>query len=115
MAFKKYFQGDIVLVPFPFSDAVNTKTRPAIVVSNKSINGSQDVILAAITSNIRNDKFSYELEDHKVDTSLGLQSEIRCNKVFTMEKSIIKKRISKLKAEHCCEIFAKISENYSCD
>lgn len=46
-----YKRGDIVLVPFPFSDQSATKKRPAAVISsNKYNDASQDIIIMAITS-----------------------------------------------------------------
>ena len=48
-----YKRGDIVLVLFPFTDLTSSKRRPALVVSPDPFNdGMQDVVLAAITSQI---------------------------------------------------------------
>ena len=48
-----YKPGDILLVPFPFTDQTTTKQRPAVVLSSESYNGSRlDLILAPITSKI---------------------------------------------------------------
>jgi mRNA interferase MazF len=45
-------QGDIVLVPVPFTDLSSKKRRPVIVVSNDAHNRhSADVIVVAMTSN----------------------------------------------------------------
>lgn len=45
--------GDIVLVPFPFSDLSTTKVRPAVVVSSFLYHSTEpDLILAAITSKV---------------------------------------------------------------
>ena len=47
----RYRRGDIVLVPFPFTDLSSTKKRPALVVSPDRFNAhAQDVVLVAITS-----------------------------------------------------------------
>lgn len=62
-------QGTIVLVPFPFSDnPAISKKRPAIIISNSLVNSGQDVMLAAITSQIRNDKFSFLLDNQDLTT-----------------------------------------------
>ena len=46
--------GDVVLVPFPFTDQSGTKKRPAVVVSSASYNASRrDIIIMAITSQVR--------------------------------------------------------------
>jgi mRNA interferase MazF len=46
--------GDVVLVPFPFTNQSATKKRPAVVVSNRGYNVSRpDVVLMPITSQMR--------------------------------------------------------------
>jgi mRNA-degrading endonuclease toxin of MazEF toxin-antitoxin module len=48
-----YKQGDVVLVSFIFSDESGAKRRPAIVVSTEGHHqGRQEVIIAAVTSNV---------------------------------------------------------------
>jgi mRNA interferase MazF len=95
-----YLQGDIVLVPFPFSDEpTETKARPAIIISNSTVNKTADVILAQITSTIRADEFSFLIDDKNVQTKLHNICEVRCHKLFTAQKSIIKKKISALKVD----------------
>lgn len=43
--------GDVILVPFPFTDQTQTKKRPAIVVSSAEYNHlMRDVVLLAVTS-----------------------------------------------------------------
>ena len=47
-------RGDIVLVGFVFSDESGRKLRPAVVVSSPAYNRArQEVIVAAITSNVK--------------------------------------------------------------
>jgi mRNA-degrading endonuclease toxin of MazEF toxin-antitoxin module len=48
-----YKQGDVLLVPFPFTNQRAVKQRPAVVLSGEDYNRHYpDVILAAITSKI---------------------------------------------------------------
>jgi mRNA interferase MazF len=48
-----YSFGDVVLVPFPFTDQTASKKRPAVVVSaNAYQQGRPDVIVMAVTSQI---------------------------------------------------------------
>ena len=46
--------GDVVLVPFPFTDQSGAKKRPAIIVSSSGYNtGRRDLVIMAITSQVR--------------------------------------------------------------
>ncbi len=57
-----YNRGDVVLVSFVFSDESGKKLRPAVVISSAAYNRSrQEVIIAAITSNIRRRLFGDHL------------------------------------------------------
>ena len=46
--------GDVVPVPFPFTDQSGTKKCPAVVVSSHGYNTSRrDIVIMAITSQVR--------------------------------------------------------------
>jgi mRNA interferase MazF len=46
--------GDVVLVPFPFTNHIASKKRPAVIVSNRTYNTTRpDVVVMAITSQLR--------------------------------------------------------------
>jgi len=46
-----YEFGDIVLVPFPFTDQCTTKKRPAVIVSSNAYNKKRpDIVIMAVTS-----------------------------------------------------------------
>jgi mRNA interferase MazF len=48
-----YSFGDVVLVPFPFTDQSDTKKRPAVVVSSDAYNRARpDIIVMAITGHM---------------------------------------------------------------
>lgn len=46
--------GDVVLVPFPFTDQAGSKQRPAVVVSSAAYNRVKpDIIMMAVTSQLK--------------------------------------------------------------
>ena len=55
MPFMTSFEfGDIILVPFPFTDQSTTKKRPAVIVSSAVYNTERpDLIIMAVTSQIK--------------------------------------------------------------
>lgn len=105
-----YKQGEIVLVPFPFTDQTASKLRPALVISGSAYNETADVLLVQITSNNRNDNFSVSIDNnHDVAKPLKYISEIRCNKLFVAEKSLIINSISQVKPAVVTKVIAKIN------
>jgi len=49
-----YEFGNIVRVPFPFTDQRTSKQRPAVVVSNRAYGlAGPDVVVMAVTSQLR--------------------------------------------------------------
>jgi mRNA interferase MazF len=46
--------GDVVLVPFPFTDQSGAKKRPAVIVSNHAYHANRrDLVIMAVTSQVR--------------------------------------------------------------
>lgn len=49
-----YNYGDIILVPFPFTNQSTSKKRPAVVISSDAYNNDRpDIIFMAVTSQMR--------------------------------------------------------------
>ncbi|HLC62250.1 MAG TPA: type II toxin-antitoxin system PemK/MazF family toxin [Candidatus Nanoarchaeia archaeon] len=95
-------KGDVVVIPFPFSDLTASKKRPAIIVA--SLTGD-DQIVAQITSVARNDSYSIspEAKDFK-NGKLPHSSMIRPNKLFTADKSLISYKAGSINDEKIKEI-----------
>ena len=95
-------KGDVVVLPFPFSDLSKSRKRPALVVADLK---AQDIILCQITSKARIDDYCIVLgNDDFKQGGLNLTSMIRPNKLFTADKSIILYRIGSLKKEKIKEV-----------
>ncbi|MDZ7313684.1 MAG: type II toxin-antitoxin system PemK/MazF family toxin [candidate division KSB1 bacterium] len=92
-----YKQGEIVLVPFPYSDLSGSKRRPVLIVSNDAYNTSfPDIVVAVITSKAtKPDAYSLILESKDLEIGqLPEASLIRVHKLFTIEQSRILRRFS---------------------
>ena len=91
-----YKRGEIVLVPVPFSDLSSIKKRPVLVISNTTHNlTSPDMVVVAITSNLVQIGIVIEQSD-LTSGVLPKKSLIRCEKIYTLEQSIIIKRFGVL-------------------
>ena len=90
-----YKRGDIVAVQFPFTDISKTKKRPALVISNDTVNDTGDYLLVQITSQVKRDNLSVAINDDDfVGSSLPLNSFIRIHKMFLLNESLIHNRIT---------------------
>ena len=106
----KHKQGDIVFIPYPYTDLSDSKQRPVVIISKDAINKG-NVIVAKITSVIRNDEFSFEIKPADIDSLLKYKSEVRTNEVFTVHESLIIKKFSSFKKESLKELTERIKEN----
>lgn len=95
-----YRQGDVVLVPFPFTNLEAEKRRPAVIISADWYNTIKpDVIAAAATSSIPNqlERDEMLLKGQDLQTA-GFPKEtvIKAGKIFTIEQSRIVKPLGRL-------------------
>ena len=83
----QFVRGDVVVIPFPFTDLSDAKKRPAFVVADLS---GDDIIVCQITSKAKSDPFALPIgASDFISGSLPLDSFIRPNKIFTADKNII--------------------------
>lgn len=84
---EKPLKGDVVVIPFPFSDLAGSKRRPALVLA--SLKGD-DLILCQITSRSISDENAIAIESGDfAKGGLNLPSNIRPNRLFTADRSIV--------------------------
>ena len=82
-----FVKGDVVVIPFPFTDLTGNKKRPAFVVADLP---GDDIIVCQITSKSKFDPFALSIEASDfVSGGLPIDSFIRPNKIFTADKNII--------------------------
>jgi mRNA interferase MazF len=106
----KYRQFDIILVNYPFSDdPTQTKIRPALIVGNDaSSSDDDDYLCCPITSTFRRGEFGIKLTENDLSVSLKIDSELRCNKIYTIRENLIFKKISTLKPQKHDEVIETI-------
>lgn len=104
-------QGDIIIVPFPFSDLQGIKQRPVLILSqDKDIYEVENVITCGITSNLKNTKHSVLIENSDLsEGTIPKASRIKVDKLFTLNQQIIKRKVGSLKEE----IFNKVRKEFN--
>ncbi len=88
-----YDRGDVVLVGFVFTDETGRKLRPAVVISTPAYHRArQEVIVAAITSNVNRRRFG----DHEISDWRGaglLFPSLATGVVRTIRHTIIERKL----------------------
>ena len=105
-------QRDLLLVPFPFSDQSGRKVRPIIVISNNNFNeNSEDILIVGVTSNISKDRYTVKLENNDLtEGKLITDCAIKVENILRLDKSLIVKKIGKIKDEKFKEVIKIINE-----
>jgi len=101
-----FVKGDVVVVPFPFSDLTRAKRRPALVIA---VLGGDDLILCQITSQYIRDRYAIPIDDNDFESgTLSRVSNIRPNRIFTADRHIILYRVGHLNAVRVTEVIEQI-------
>ncbi|MCK4997280.1 type II toxin-antitoxin system PemK/MazF family toxin [Candidatus Pacearchaeota archaeon] len=109
---ERLVKGDVVVLPFPYTDLSGAKKRPAVVIAALKEN---NVILAQITTVHRRDKDSISLTKRDFATgSLSHDSLITTSLIFTSDSSRISYKVGALTnlkikqiEQKLCEIFTR--------
>ena len=104
----KFVKGDVVVIPFPFSDLSQSKRRPALVLA---VLQGDDLILCQITSKSIKDNYAIPVDENDFESgSLNLESNIRPNGLFTADNHIILYRIGNIKIIKLNQVIDKVVE-----
>lgn len=107
-------KGDVVLVPFPFTDLSQTKLRPAIVLYVQP--EGEDITLCFISSQnlerVSLDELILDPEHPEfAQTGLKSKSKVRVSRIVTLERQLIKRKLGSLGfqlLENVCRILVDI-------
>ena len=96
-------KNNIVLVPFPFDDFLGSKIRPALCLTNE-IGNYQHIIISFISSNLESNLLETDFviqSKLKTETGLKVDSVIKLNKIVTIPKNLIKRKLGELSSQDC--------------
>ena len=108
---EKFVKGDVVILPFPYTDLSSLKKRPALVVATLK---GDNIILAQITTKKRSDPDLIELKKSDFsEGSLETDSFIMPSILFTAEILTIEYKAGRLKAAKVKEVENKLCEIFT--
>jgi mRNA interferase MazF len=99
-------RGDVVVVPFPFSDLSQAKRRPALILADFK---GDDLILCQITSRAVSDGYAVALSDTDFsEGGLKLDSNIRPNRIFTADNALVLYRVGSVTRPKLAEVVDRV-------
>jgi len=108
---ERFVKGDVVVLPFPYTDFSNVQKRPAVVIA--TLRG-QNTILAQITTNKRDDEDLVSLTKKDFSSgSLKFDSFIMVSLIFTVDTSKINYKAGSLKQEKIKQVENKLIEVFT--
>ena len=100
-----YSKGDIVAINFPFSDLVNAKKRPMVVLAEKR----EDIIGCAITSSPHSEGVLIESFE---EGSLPFKGKIKYLQIHTFLKDLAIRKVAKISKSTHKELLRNINESF---
>ena len=91
-------QGDIILVPVPFTDLTSRKRRPVIVISNNDYNRtSRDMVVVAMTSQPQSSPYALTITSADLEQgTLNHPGQVRVDKIYTLAQSLAVKTFGRV-------------------
>ena len=107
---ERFVKGEVVVLPFPYTDLSTTKKRPALVVATLK---GENIILAQITTKQRDDEDALILKKSDfVSGVLKVDSIIMSSILFTAESSTVAYKVGSIKKEKIKEVEKKLVEMF---
>lgn len=93
-------QGDIVLIPIPFTDLSSQKRRPVIVISNDAYNQhGPDMVVVAMTSTPFRSPYSFTITSADLEHGrLNHPGTVRVDKIYTLDQKLAIKTFGRVSA-----------------
>lgn len=109
-----YRRGDVVLIPFPFTDLSTVKQRPALIVSSDAFNSANpDVIAVGITSKVsvyRDEPGTYLIVgSEQILTGLPKESVVRAGKILSIDQRLVRRLLGVLPTHSVNKVVSEIT------
>lgn len=104
-------KGDIVLLPYPFTDLSASSYRPALVISNSKFNNRGEALFLYITKKQYNSIFDYSIDSNHPDfknTGLKYNSTFRVGKIICLEEKLVKRSLGKASGNIMAEVRTRL-------
>lgn len=102
-----YEFGDVVLVPFPFTDQSTAKRRPAVVVSSDAYHRERpDLVILAVTSQSRSAAGLREVAVARWEEAGLLKPSVLKPVLATIERGLVQRRLGRLEEKDRRELRA---------
>ena len=94
---------------FPFSNLVDYKIRPALIVSNERLNRKFDLWACPITSKDSGECIAIKnsIQEGKLDK----ESYVKTSVITTIEKDLVMKKIGKISKEKTAQVIEQLINN----
>ncbi|WP_111668931.1 type II toxin-antitoxin system PemK/MazF family toxin [Algoriphagus litoralis] len=93
-------KGDLILIPFPFSDLTGAKNRPALILLSNEL----DVTVSFITSQIKWSSNHDVVLFPSLLNGIKVKSLVRLSKMATLSKDLVLGRLGELSQNELQEI-----------
>lgn len=105
-------QHSVALARFPFSNQIDYKIRPALVISNDRFNKQHSFVWACpITAQTSMREFELEIAQTEFSGELKAKSFIRTDTIASMEKELFLKEIGKISGNLFERVKIEINKN----
>ena len=104
-------KGDIVLIPFPFTDMTGNKKRPALILAS----GSLDVTVCFISTQLHWQDSTDLLLQPGITNGLKKPSLVRIGKIATIDKALVIGKLGNIDAKQIKELDKKLLQIFDID
>lgn len=104
-----YRRGDVIAVPYEYSDLTGGKIRPAVIISSDAYNLAQpDIVVAGISTQIQKANVYDHVLTNWAAANLRYPSLVR-GRLLTLEQSLVRRVVGRLTASDLASVEDKLA------